>query len=190
MKEAPASNRHPTLKKTPSIYQPPKTDKHDEQWSETALQAFQDLSARPHQKTDITNWPDNTQQSGDTSTTSSLMAKSHAMQQRFQELENTFCQLITDTWLHQADLLRMNNWFNKSEGQLLTTRALYKDTSQNVLNYIMKPMTTFLACDRRQQSKQLNSRQHLQKWQAIETLQMLLSHPQTAFNLIRCPFNH
>ena len=97
-KNAPASIRQPPQKKTQSMNQPPKTYNLDKQKLETAKQDLQNLSARLHCKSDIPNWPDNTQQSlTDASTTSSLMAKSHAMQQRFQELENTFCQLNTDT---------------------------------------------------------------------------------------------
>ena len=61
------------------------------------------------------------------------MTKSLAIQQRFQELENAICQLITDTQFHQAEFLIMNNQFDKLEHQVLIMMALCKDTSQNVL---------------------------------------------------------
>ena len=57
------------------------------------------------------------------------------MQQRFQELENAIRQLNADTQLHQAEILRMNNPFDKLEERVLTMMALCKDTSQNVLEH-------------------------------------------------------
>jgi hypothetical protein len=129
-------NQATSTKENSIIYQPPKTDKQDKQKSGTIKQDIQDLSTRQHHKTDIPNWPDNTQQSlTDTNTASLLMTKSLAIQQWFQELENAICQLNTNPWLCQAEFLRMSNGFNKFEGQVLTTKALCKDTSQYVLEF-------------------------------------------------------
>ena len=133
-KNAPASIRQPPQRQPHPIYQPPKTDKQDKQKPPTTKRDYPDLPTRKHPKTDNQNRLDNTQQSlTDTNTTSSLMTKSLATQQRFQELENAIRQLNTDTRLHQAEFLRMNTRFDELEGRVLTTMALCKDTSQNVL---------------------------------------------------------
>ncbi|KAI2505071.1 hypothetical protein MHU86_9347 [Fragilaria crotonensis] len=118
-----------------NAYRPPNTSKQDNsQRSATVTQAFPDLSPRFQNKTDTQNRLDNTQHSiTDTNTTSSLMTKSLATQQQFQDLENAIRQQNIDTRLHQAEFLRMNTRFDELEGRVLTTMAFCKDTSQNVL---------------------------------------------------------
>jgi heme-binding NEAT domain protein len=65
------------------LINPQKTDKHDKQQPATTKRDHPDLPTRKHPKTDNPNQPDNTQQSlMDTNTTSSLMTKSLATQQR------------------------------------------------------------------------------------------------------------
>ncbi|KAI2511594.1 hypothetical protein MHU86_2848 [Fragilaria crotonensis] len=132
---APASIRKPPQSQNMNAYRPPNTSKQDNpQRSATVTQAFPDLSPRFQNKTDTQNRLDNTQHSiTDTNTTSSLMTKSLATQQRFQDLENAIRQQNIDTRLHQAEFLRMNTRFDELEGRVLTTMAFCKDTSQNVL---------------------------------------------------------
>lgn len=72
------------------------------------------------------------------STTSSLMTKSLATQQRFQDLENAIRQQNSATRTHQAEFVSMNNRFDELEGRVLTTMDFCKDTSQNVLAELCK----------------------------------------------------
>ena len=132
---APASIGQPPQSTTLTSYRPSNTGtKQDKQHSATATQAFPDLLPSFQNKSDTQNRLENTQQSlTDTNTTSSLMTKSHATQQRFQDLENAICQQNNDTRLHQEEFVRMNTRFDEVESGVLMTMALCKDTSQNVL---------------------------------------------------------
>jgi hypothetical protein len=132
---APASLKQPPNLPSPTTtYRPPNSNTQDKQRPASAKRDFPDLSPRFQNKTDTLHRLDNTQQSmTDTNTTSSLMTKSLATQQRFQDLENAIRQQNTDTRLHQAEFLRMNSRFDELEGRVLTTMAFCKDTSQNVL---------------------------------------------------------
>ena len=140
----PASIRKPPQTQKSNFYRPPNTGKHDtSQRPVTEKLTFPDLSPRFQTKTDTHNSSDNTQQSiTDTNATSSLMTRSLATQQQFQDLENAIRQQNIDTRLHQAEFLRMNTRFDELEGRVLTTMAFCKDTSQNVLECGGKQTTT------------------------------------------------
>jgi rubrerythrin len=131
---APASIRQPPQPSTTVNYRSPNTDNRDKHRFETAMREYPDLAPRFQNKNDTQQRPDQTQQSlADTNTTSSLMTKSLATQQRFQELANAIRQHNIDTRSHQAEFLKVNTRFDDLEGRVLTMMTFCKDTSQNVL---------------------------------------------------------
>lgn len=132
---APASLKQPPHQPSPTAnYRPPNSTTNDKHRLAPAKRDFPDLSPRFQNKTATPQRLDNTQQSlTDTNTTSSLMTKSLATQQKFHDLETAIRQQNTDTRLHQAEFVRMNTRFDELEGRVLTTMAFCKDTSQNVL---------------------------------------------------------
>ena len=115
------------------------------------------------------------------------MTKSLAMQRRFQELEHAIHQQITETRLHQAEFLRMNNRFDKLEGWILTTMAVCKGTSQSVLElhqetndnlFGMQQEAAIHVCKLRTAFAEMA--QIIHSWPTIETQQTLPTHQQTA----------
>jgi hypothetical protein len=131
---APACIRTPSPMTPPATYQPPNTDNSEKNRIDPPKRSLPDLSPRFKHNTDPQPRTDPTQQSlADTNTTSSLMTKSLATHQRFQDLENAIRQQNIDTRSHQTEFQKVNTRFDELEGRVLTTMTFCKDTSQNVL---------------------------------------------------------
>jgi hypothetical protein len=131
---APASIRQPPTTATSPTYRPPTIDKKGKQSIAPSQRPVHDPPPCIRQHNENPLRTDHTQQSlADTNTTSSLMTKSLATHQRFQDLENAIRQQILDTRAHQAEFLTVNKRFDELEGRVLTTMTLCRDTSENVL---------------------------------------------------------
>jgi hypothetical protein len=130
---APASIRQPPSTAPSPAYRPPTIDNKDKQ-RPASTRTVQDPPLRVHNQNENHLRTDQTQQSlADTNTTSSLMTKSLATHQRFQDLESAIRQQIIDTRSHQEEFLKVNTRFDELEGRVLTTMTFCRDTSENVL---------------------------------------------------------